>query len=113
MPGPGRLRRKSEFRKVFEEGKIRGNRALRIRYRKNEHDRLRLAFIMSKKMAGAVKRNRIRRVLFEEIRKRSSTLTHQYDIVIFPREEALREKPEKLRESIASLLTESGMAHIN
>lgn len=82
---------------------------MRIRYRENGFDYVRLAFVMSKKLAGAVQRNRIRRVLFEEIRRRSSTLTHSYDIVLFPKEEAVRSGHKTLRDAIYTLFTESGL----
>lgn len=82
---------------------------MRIRYRENDCDYVRLAFVMSKKLAGAVQRNRIRRVLFEEIRRRSSTLTQSYDIVLFPKEEALRSGHKTLRNAIYALFMESGL----
>jgi ribonuclease P protein component len=109
MAIPGRLRRKSDFKKIFDDGKGRGNRILRIRYRENGCDCIRLAFVMSKKLAGAVQRNRIRRVLFEEIRRRSSTIISSYDIVLFPKEESVRSGHETLRKAVTALFMESGL----
>jgi ribonuclease P protein component len=109
MAKPGRLKRKSDFKKIFDEGKSRGNRILRIRFRENDCDYIRLAFVMSKKLAGAVQRNKIRRVLFEEIRRRSSNLTRSYDVVLFPKEEAVKSGHKTLRDAIYALFMESGL----
>lgn len=113
MPGFGRLRTKKDFRRLFKEGKVRSNRALAVRFLANEEGVLRLAFSMRKKTAGSVQRNRLKRVLYEELRKRAPEVAGAFDLLILPREEALKLSSHSLRQSFRRLLFEIGVLLTN
>lgn len=91
MRADQRLRRKSDFDAVFREGISRssGVLALRARARDDEMAELpcRFGFAVSKRLGGAVVRNRIRRRLRESARRlNESEECRGLDVVVIARE---------------------------
>ncbi len=79
------LRRTSEFRRAFREGKTAAGHYVVVHAVPNGLDIVRVGYPVGKKMGGAVKRNRIKRFLREAVRV-SATLPDQgYDFVVVPR----------------------------
>ena len=75
---PRSLKRKSEFKKVYEEGHKLVSRSLVI-YRLPAEDSAR-AVVASRKIGGAVKRNRAKRLLREALRRIDPALTYNGDL---------------------------------
>jgi len=87
-----RLKRKSDFDKLFSKGKKVYSRSLTMLYFPSED--FKIGYSVSKKHGNAVKRNRIKRLLRASAREAFKDLKKNYRIVIMPkvREEYLYEK---------------------
>lgn len=87
-----RLKRKSDFDKLFSEGKKVYSRSLTMLYFPSED--FKIGYSVSKKHGNAVKRNRIKRLLRASAREAFKDLKKNYRIVIMPkvRDEYLYEK---------------------
>lgn len=87
-----RLKRKSDFDKLFSKGKKVYSRSLTMLYFPSED--FKIGYSVSKKHGNAVKRNRIKRLLRASAREAFKELKKNYRIVIMPkvRDEYLYEK---------------------
>lgn len=87
-----RLKRKSDFDKLFSKGKKVYSRSLTMLYFPSED--FKIGYSVSKKHGNAVKRNRIKRLLRASAREAFKDLKKNYRIVIIPkvRDEYLYEK---------------------
>ena len=79
------LRRTSEFRRAFHEGKSAAGKYVVVHAVPNGLEIARVGFPVGKKMGGAVKRNRIKRLLREAVRLSGAMPNQGYDLVIVPR----------------------------
>jgi ribonuclease P protein component len=79
------LTRRQDFESVFKDGIALASKYLVIYAKDNNFDYNRLGLSVSKKIGGAVKRNRIKRLLREAIRKLSGEFPLNYDFVIVAR----------------------------
>jgi ribonuclease P protein component len=85
-----RLRRRSEFQRVFETGYRGQGRFLTLVIAPNNTNRTRLGIVASKKLGDAVRRNRAKRLIREIFRQTPPPLDgHGVDIVVIPRRELL------------------------
>ena len=87
-----RLKRKSDFDKLFSKGKKVYSRSLTMLYFPSED--FKIGYSVSKKHGNAVKRNRIKRLLRASAREAFKDLKKNYRVVIIPkvRDEYLYEK---------------------
>lgn len=98
MSKRSRLSRSSEFQRVYRQGKSAASRFLVLYY--FEHppgtpaEEPRLGLSVSKKVGGAVVRNRIKRLLREAFQASAPRLPHRYDYVVIARP-ALAELSER------------------
>lgn len=107
----GRLSRSAEFDRVFRQGRSRGNRVLVLySFPRAAEGEPRLGLSVSRKVGGAVERNRVKRLLREAFELESSQLPEGQDVVLVARPEAYavaeREGLEGIRAALAELLTE-------
>ncbi len=112
----GRLSRSAEFDRVFRQGRSHGNRLL-VLYgfpraqapaAGDATAEPRLGLSVSRRVGGAVERNRVKRLLREAFEAEQERLPAGYDLVIVARPEARavaeREGLEGLRAALAELL---------
>jgi len=80
-----RLRRRRDFDRVFREGRAFRTPELVVRALPNDLAHSRLGLSVSRKAGGAVRRNRMRRLLREAYRLNKHLLSVPCDIVVVPR----------------------------
>ncbi|MBU3888144.1 ribonuclease P protein component [Methylosinus sporium] len=105
---PRRLRKRREFLRAAKSGLSRGARAFKLQAAAREGEDAeapRFGFTVTKKVAGAVGRNRIRRRLREALRLCGASGLPGYDYVFVARPEALTAPFLELTAQIADGLT--------
>ena len=88
--GRGRLSRSSEFERVYRQGRSQANRYL-VLYafpRGGDVEEPRLGISVSRKVGGAVARNRVKRLLREAFAAEAGSLAAGHDFVIVARPDA-------------------------
>jgi len=85
-----RLKRRPEFQAVFDEGRRTHGRFMTILVRANRLARARLGVVATRKLGGAVERNRAKRLIRHLFRTHKSDIGRDgQDIVVIPRRELL------------------------
>jgi ribonuclease P protein component len=107
----GRLSRSAEFDRVFRQGRSHANRALVLYgFPRAADGEPRLGLSVSRRVGGAVDRNRVKRLLREAFEQESSGLPEGHDVVIVARPEARelaeREGLEGVRTALAELIAQ-------
>jgi ribonuclease P protein component len=93
--GSRRLSRSAEFERVYRQGRSTANRQLVLySFPNSSAPRARLGLSVSRKVGGAVERNRIKRLLREAFARVEAELAPEQDIVVVARPE-IRELAER------------------
>lgn len=95
-----RLRNKNDFAKVFKHGKAAANHQFVVYVKKSQAESFRFGVSASKKIGGAVVRNRIRRRVKEIVRQMEPEIRKRVDIVCIVRKPALELDHEGLQRSL-------------
>jgi ribonuclease P protein component len=95
-PKRGRLSRSADFERVYRQGRSHGNRHLVLHTfpRDGATDGPRLGLSVSRRVGGAVERNRVKRLLREAFDDLRADLPADVDVVVVARPEA-RELAER------------------
>jgi ribonuclease P protein component len=100
-----RLRKSSEFQRVRQQGRSLTSRLLILAWISNDVGRLRVGFVVSKRISKlAVERNHIKRLLGEAIRPDIPKLSGGWDIVLSARNQITTADLHALEQDIVNLL---------
>ena len=89
-----RLRKRSLFRKVYEEGRFVANKMMAMHFIPNPDQARRIGFSAGKKLGGAVVRNRCKRRLRECYRLHQNEMPAGVDLIIVARRALVNAKWE-------------------
>ena len=100
-----RLRKTSEFQRVRQQGRSLASRLLILAWMPNEVARLRIGFVVSKRISKhAVERNYIKRLLNEALRCVLPELPSGWDIVLSARNQVTTVDLHTLEQELVNLL---------
>jgi ribonuclease P protein component len=111
----GRLSRSAEFERVYRQGRSTANRQLVLYTFPNPAvERPRVGLSVSRKVGGAVQRNKVKRLLREAFARHERELSPGHDVVVVARPDALelaeREGLGGVDAALSELLARAGMA---
>lgn len=102
-----RLRRRKDFDRVFRGGRAWSNNLLVLRTLASDLPNNRFGFVTSKRVGGAVVRNRTRRRLREALRQ--LPLDTAWDIVVSAKTPAGKADYHELKRAVVDLLSRAGL----
>jgi ribonuclease P protein component len=110
----GRLSRSAEFERVYRQGRSTANRQLVLYTFPNaSNDPPRLGLSVSRKVGGAVQRNKVKRLLREAFSRNEGRIQAGQDVVVVARPDALelaeREGLDGVDAALAELLSRAGL----
>lgn len=113
-PDRGRLSRSAEFERVYRQGRSTANRHLVLYTFPNPSSRRpRLGLSVSRKVGGAVERNRVKRMLRESFARAEPALREGHDVVVVARPSAAelveREGLAGVEQALAELIAKGGL----
>lgn len=111
----GRLSRSVEFERAYRQGRSHANRHLVVyAFPRSEPGQSRLGLSVSRKVGGAVQRNRVKRLLREAFAAEAAVVPAEHDVVVVARpgahDLAEREGLAGVRSSLRELLERAGRA---
>lgn len=104
MQAKHRLKKRNEFRLVFQKGRPYANRQFVLYvYKRKTDGPFRVGISVSRKVGNAVTRNRIKRVIKEVVRHWAPMIKPQVDIVIIVRRQAAEMDYHQVKQSLRHL----------
>ncbi|HZU26620.1 MAG TPA: ribonuclease P protein component [Bryobacteraceae bacterium] len=111
FPKSARILRSTDFRRVYEHGQRFSGpffAAFLLSQAREQGEGPRIGFTVPRAFGIAVRRNRAKRRLREQVRLRLADIAPQWDIVLNPRRSLLEAGPDELRREVDRLIQRCG-----
>ncbi len=105
------LRNKTDFDKLYKQGKSVGDKYVVVFVRPNGKEIVRTAFLASKKVGNSVERNRARRLMKESYRLSLADVLKGVDVVFIARNTIKDKKQKEVERSMNAALTKVGILY--
>ena len=112
MKRSDKLKQNWEFRRLYTRGKCVASPAFVLYFAKGKSGRVRLGITAGKKLGGAVKRNRAKRVITAAFDQCLPKIKKGYDFVIVSRSRVLGLKSTAVAEMLFSALSGNGLTEL-
>ncbi|MFC1701102.1 ribonuclease P protein component [Patescibacteria group bacterium] len=110
LPRKYKLKKKTDFKKVFDKGKYYQGRFISLKILKNDLEISRFGFIVGLKISKkAVDRNRIKRRLENTVQIIQKRIKFGFDVVVMVRPEIIEKKYTEIKENLLDLFKKSGL----
>lgn len=109
LPKSALLRKKIEFDRVFKKGRFFRDALTSIVVAGSRQTESRIGIVATKKMGGAVVRNRLRRVFREAYRLLRPQIRGGFDLVVLPKIPQGKIKRQDAERSLISLFRRAGI----
>lgn len=109
MPRSERLRKNREFAAVFERGRSFPGKKVVVYLLENSLPFNRVGVAVSRKLGGAVVRNRLKRVVKEAYRANEAGLRKGLDLVLVPRSRAKTASFQEVKAELFEVFSECGI----
>jgi ribonuclease P protein component len=110
LPPARRIRRKSEFQRVFNAGRRAHGRYLTIIAAPSDGQLSRLGIVASRKVGGAVARNRAKRLIRQVFRTESGPAA-AFDLVVIPKQAAVQAAAAEVATDYRATLKRLGLSN--
>jgi len=107
---PDTLRYKRDFERLYKRGKSCGDKYVVVFHIANGLPYCRKAFLASKKVGGAVERNRARRLMKESFRRLESECKSGKDILFIARRSITESRCDEVEASMRRAIEKSGLS---
>lgn len=107
------LRNSLEIAAIRKEGQSFSNRFLVLVIKKNSDNKPCFAVIASRKVGGAVKRNRCKRRMRSRVKMLAPRIAEDHNFVLIARPDLLQVDPATLDKSIVQLFQRAGLLYSN
>lgn len=104
-----KLKQNSDFRRIYGRGITHVDSAFVVYALKNRSGDIRLGLTVSKKLGGAVKRNRAKRVLTAAFYECAPKIQSGYDFVLAARTRIFSAKSTEVAAALMNFLQEAGL----
>ncbi len=102
-----RILKRDDFRRLYKNGKKIYTDCFIAERQSSRHNRSRLGLTVSKKVGGAVKRNRIKRLTREYFRLNRHRFSHLWDINIIAKKKAAKVSAHRVFRSLEEIVIQS------
>lgn len=100
-----RLRKDTQFRKVYKKGRSYGNSLMVLYVHKNKLDYNRVGFSVSKKVGNSVKRNKVKRRMKEIYRLNVDKFKNGFDLIFIPKKSTAESSYLDIQSAMLHLLS--------
>lgn len=100
-----RLRRDTQFRRVYKRGRSYGNSIMVLYVCKNKLDYNRVGFSVSKKVGNSVERNKVKRRMKEVYRLNTDKLKNGFDLIFIPKKNTVKASYLDIQSAMLHLLS--------
>ncbi len=112
LPKAHRLRRSADLQRLWQRGQAFRHPLATLMIRANDLDMSRFAFAAGRRVGGAVKRNRAKRLMREAVRRHLTEIESGWDCLLVARREIVSASHHDVEDAVGILMGSSGLLRV-